>query len=170
MRWWTPRSSTGFIVETIGDCYMVAGGLLKREAGGPHTIWSRDNQAGNDDLNPASRIHALAVGMLQAAKSVPMPTTGGHVELRIGMHTGPCVSGIVGRKMPRFCLFGNTVVKAARMETTSETHAIHASWDTWLALGQPWHDLHWRPTNGVQAKGIGLMQTMLWREDYIRRV
>ena len=37
--------------------------------------------------NPAHRVHALAVEMLRAARSTPMPTTGGPVELRIGMHT-----------------------------------------------------------------------------------
>jgi len=66
---------------------MVAGGLLKREAGGPHTIWSPNSQANKEELNPAWRIHALAVEMLRAARAMPMPTTGGHVELRIGMHT-----------------------------------------------------------------------------------
>lgn len=50
------------------------------------------------------------------------------------------------------------------MESLSEANSIHVSWDTWQALGEPTDDPRWFPTNGVEAKGLGSLQTMMWRE------
>jgi len=48
-------------------------------------------------------------------------------SMRLGVHTGPCVSGIIGTSNLRFCLFGDTIDGAHSLEETGLAGAIHAS-------------------------------------------
>ncbi|CAH0563498.1 unnamed protein product [Brassicogethes aeneus] len=105
-------------VETIGDAYMVVSGLPIRNG---------DRHAGE--------IASMALHLLSKIKKFEIKHRVGEVlQLRIGIHSGHCVAGVVGLKMPRYCLFGDTVNTASRMESTGEAFRIHISHATYMLL------------------------------------
>ena len=92
-----------------------------------------------------------------------MPHNGELVMIRIGVHTGDCVSGLVGSKLHKFGLFGDTMNTASRMESTSQPGRIQISSSTYALLSQH-QQTFFEATGGVEVKGKGRVETHLWIE------
>ena len=91
-------------VETIGDAYMVVSGLPNRNG-----------------IMHAGEIASMSLNLLEALIDFKIRHRENEtIKLRIGLHSGSCVAGVVGLKMPRYCLFGDTVNTASRMESTGQ--------------------------------------------------
>ncbi|KAK3708696.1 hypothetical protein RRG08_010848 [Elysia crispata] len=129
-------------VETIGDAYMVVSGL-------PVT---------NGTLH-AREIARMSLALLDAVFRFKIRhRPGEQIKLRIGIHSGPVCAGVVGLKMPRYCLFGDTVNTSSRMESNGMPLRIHVSPFTQEIL-VTFGTFHLEMRGPVEMKGKGSITT-----------
>lgn len=136
-------------IKTIGDSYMVAAGLPAPREDHAHAI----TEMGLDmlDLMRMSRFRT---------------PQGDPIRLRIGIHSGPVVAGVIGRKKYAYDLWGDTVNWASRLETHGVPGRIHVSAATHDLLED---DYPFEPMRRVELKGKGTVNTWLLAERRHRR-
>ncbi|KAG7321171.1 hypothetical protein KOW79_015586 [Hemibagrus wyckioides] len=130
-------------VETIGDAYMVASGV---------PVPNGDRHAAEITNMALDILSAIGTFKMRHMPDVP-------VRIRIGLHTGPCVAGVVGLTMPRYCLFGNTVNTASKMESTGMPYRIHVSHTTVKILLELKEGYQVQIRGRTELKGKGMEET-----------
>jgi adenylate cyclase len=129
-------------IKTIGDAYMAAGGLPT-----PNTTHALDV------VKAALEIRDFIAEGKERKQAQGLPC----FEIRIGIHTGPVVAGIVGVKKFAYDIWGDTVNIASRMESSGEAGQVNISEATYALLkNEP--GLTFTPRGNVQAKGKGEME------------
>uniref|UniRef100_A0A0K0F4P9 Heat-stable enterotoxin receptor (inferred by orthology to a human protein) n=1 Tax=Strongyloides venezuelensis TaxID=75913 RepID=A0A0K0F4P9_STRVS len=129
-------------VETIGDGYLCVSGLPIPNG-----------------MMHAEEIALLALGFMNACNKFKIASLPDEkITVRVGCNSGPCVAGVVGLSMPRYCLFGDTINTASRMESNGKPGRIHTTesyYNTLTQLG----GFDMKERGSVIIKGKGVMTT-----------
>merc|ERR1711936_1095061 len=133
-------------VETIGDAYLIVAGCPVKAA------------------NHALKICDMAFDMMDGIKILKVPGSGDDIHMRIGIHSGPVVAGVVGLKMPRYCLFGTNVGLTEKFESNSKPDQIHISEKTIEHLSSQYR-LEERHEEGLKMRLGGLKSFFLTSKD-----
>lgn len=120
-----------------------------------------------ENENHAEDVANFALAARDCVSLVKNPLTSEPIRVRIGVHTGSCMSGVVGTMTPRYCLFGDMVNTTSRHESTGEADRIQCSSITFGKLNHfspnPEH-FNFTPRGLVDMKGKGKMYTY-WLES-----
>ncbi|GFH61688.1 hypothetical protein CTEN210_18164 [Chaetoceros tenuissimus] len=135
-------------LETIGDTYIVSGGLLEE---------GNDNDSGKD---AAKRCLEMAQDMVREAYNVYAPTEPRErLQIRVGIHVGSLSYGILGQNVPKFSVYGDAVNIAARMEQTAPVGKVHVSKAFHDLVND--HHMVWDEKRNTDVKNVGVMETWI---------
>jgi class 3 adenylate cyclase len=127
-------------IKTIGDAYMAVSGLPEP---------CKDH---------ITQMMQMAVRMMQIAKDFSAERKM-NLNLRIGMHTGPVVAGIIGRRKFIYDLWGDTVNLASRMESHGVPGSIQVTRPVYEAVR---NQFEFEQRGSIEVKGKGSIETWLF--------
>jgi class 3 adenylate cyclase/lipopolysaccharide biosynthesis regulator YciM len=139
-------------IKTIGDAYMAVGGLQ------------------GDFRDAARRVVCSALDLqafMEAQKRTKAAQNKPFFEIRIGIHTGPLVAGIVGTHKFQYDVWGDTVNTASRLESAGERGKINISENTWLLVQDYFTS---EPRGNIQTKGKGPLTMYFITEEKSKKI
>ena len=122
-------------IKTIGDAYMFVGGIP-----------TESNTHAHDAVRAALEMQK-EVERIKSSGQISFPFT-----LRVGIHSGPIVAGVVGRKKFVYDVWGETVNMAARMEQKGEAGRVNISESTYYLVQ---NEFNCTPRGKISAKNVG---------------
>lgn len=139
-------------IKTIGDAYMAAGGLYTPRISEP-----------KDVAKAATEMQAFMLKRKAEHSEQHLP----YFDMRVGIHTGPVVAGIVGVKKFQYDIWGDTVNTASRMESNGEVGRVNISQATYELLKDD-PQFTFESRGKVDVKGKGEMQ--MWFVDLQKHI
>ena len=129
-------------IKTFGDAYMAAGGLPT-----PNKTHAQD----------VVKVALEMAQIVEKAKAKKIEAGLPFFEIRIGVHTGPVVAGIVGVKKFQYDIWGDTVNTASRMESSGEAGKVNVSQTTYVLL-EGHQEFVFESRGKIAAKGKGELE------------
>ncbi|HEX8026163.1 MAG TPA: adenylate/guanylate cyclase domain-containing protein [Candidatus Limnocylindrales bacterium] len=133
-------------IKTVGDAYMVVGGLPVEGDGSP---------GGADRRSHARDVAEMGLAMLDELSRYSAES-GMPLQVRVGMHSGPLVAGVIGLKKFIYDVWGDTVNTASRMESTGVAGRVQLTRETMERLGDGYRFERRGP---IEVKGKGVIET-----------